>query len=193
MPDFSRSKWIGIEWKSLLCFISLLHHSAKLIPKNYFAFLSKLSFVPHLLLSNLVQIFPSHIIVAQWRDKDIKGVFFHSTPIHVEGNREYYKSEKVEFDNIEVRKILIHTLILPSVKVECGRTYFHSVNLGWFCNSLINTSAVISIFNRFTRVFILNANPPFWLLPVWSDDNFTITWSEHTGLLFRCWQRLDRV
>jgi hypothetical protein len=40
------------------------------------------------------------------------------------------KSEKVEFDNIEVRKILMHTLILPSVKVECGRTYFHSVNLG---------------------------------------------------------------
>ena len=43
---------------------------------NYFAFLSKLSFVPHLLLSNLVQIFPSHIIVALWHDKDIKGVFF---------------------------------------------------------------------------------------------------------------------
>ena len=36
------------------------------------------------------------------------------------------------------------------------------------------------IFNSFTGVFILNANPhvtkvnpPFWLLPVWSHDNFT--------------------
>ena len=57
-----------------------------------------------------------------------------------------------------------------------------------------------SIFNRFTGVFILNANPhvtkvnpPFWLLPVWSHDNFTITWSENTELLFRHWQRLDSV
>jgi hypothetical protein len=54
-----------------------------------------------------------------------------------------------------------------------------------------------TIFNRFTGVFILNANPhvtkvnpPFWLLLVWSDDNFTITWSENTGLLFRRWPPL---
>jgi hypothetical protein len=39
-----------------------------------------------------------------------------------------------------------------------------------------------SIFKRFTGLFILNVhphvtkvNPPFWLLTVWSHDNFTIT------------------
>jgi hypothetical protein len=44
-------------------------------------------------------------------------------------HREYYKSEKVEFDNIEVRKILIHTLILPSVSHTAHK--FH-VNVLFF-------------------------------------------------------------
>ena len=96
-------------------------------------------------------------------------------------NREYYKSEKVEFDNIEVRKILIHTLILPSVKFECGRTYFHSVNLGWFCNSLINTSAVIGVWICLYPCTLSNLCQHLKSSPVCSDHVIVKLSSDQTG------------